>query len=432
MPLDDAIVRLERRYQKAVGIVFVLLFFAAMVFAGVNINAQRKELSRSMSASGSELQLLLNGKLAIVHGHVQRMRETVQRGLEHPELLDKALLSKISAYSNDAPVDAPWDALPKSLSERFGSLYMNPADTPSIKDRTEEIPAAILGLESAATAHSFNKLFAWSYYYDADKRWVLSYPALSRTELLSTTGTKDMASALKVTYNADGTVPLELIGPLRNPRREQRLTSVFTDTGGKGLLVSQLAPVYLGDTFKGVVGADIPVGLLAEVLTQHSRDRGRAFVVNNAGQVLADTDTQFGEHQTPVTLEALVADAPVEELVGRPDGELDTANATWFIFSLSDPTLKLMVRITRSEAIGYLQKTLRPMAMLGLVLGIAIFAALWAQHQSYTLPAIRLAQYLQQLEVNPETPIPPVPRYWRKWFDDIARNALSKPEPPPL
>lgn len=76
-----------------------------------------------------------------------------------------------------------------------------------------------------------------------------------------------------------------------NPTRGPRWTSIYADPAGKGWMLSCIAPVYVGDELKGVVGLDVTVGEMLDSIVRSSLPWGASsLLVAPSGTILAATD----------------------------------------------------------------------------------------------------------------------------------------------
>ncbi|MBK7894159.1 MAG: response regulator [Anaerolineaceae bacterium] len=73
-----------------------------------------------------------------------------------------------------------------------------------------------------------------------------------------------------------------------NPTRQPVWTELYWDPAGLGWMVSCVAPVYVGDQLKGVVGIDITLGkMIDEILNVQVEQTGFAFLMSDQGQAIA-------------------------------------------------------------------------------------------------------------------------------------------------
>ena len=80
-----------------------------------------------------------------------------------------------------------------------------------------------------------------------------------------------------------------------NPERKPRWTGIYADPAGRGWMLSCIAPVYLGDELKGVVGLDVTVGEVLDSIVKLSLPWGASsLLIAPEGEVLAATDKARG------------------------------------------------------------------------------------------------------------------------------------------
>lgn len=75
--------------------------------------------------------------------------------------------------------------------------------------------------------------------------------------------------------------------PETNTGRSPFWTSAYTDTYGKGLMVTGGAPVYDGDTFVGTVALDLTLEQLSAFLDANQLASGTSFIINTNDQIIA-------------------------------------------------------------------------------------------------------------------------------------------------
>lgn len=240
-----------------------------VAFVWISISSERHALRLEVHEQGKQLALSLEDAIDVVRSHVFTARRTVEHALIRTDGTHKHGSELILAES--------------------GALHIDPKAELKAELHGRHLAAASTLLPGVAAAHQWNPIFQWTYYYDAKARWFLIYPYLSQEDLMRTSKTGDLSAAVRVFFDADGTRPLDLIGPRNNSGREMRWTRPYEDTAGKGRMVTLLAPVYLADAFVGAIGTDITLKQLLTVLQRHAPQIGRSLVVNEQGTVLADS-----------------------------------------------------------------------------------------------------------------------------------------------
>ena len=80
-----------------------------------------------------------------------------------------------------------------------------------------------------------------------------------------------------------------------NPERRAVWTSIYPDPAGMGWMLSCIAPVYVANTLKGVVGLDVTVDTLDRIVQWKLPWGASPLLISAAGTVLAATDKARGE-----------------------------------------------------------------------------------------------------------------------------------------
>lgn len=373
----------------------------ALLLGGWSVYSRQKSaLQWALSAQGEQLQIALNTPLDAARQHVMGMRQSAERNLRQPAFNDAGLAERLERR-NLAPLrDAPWDRMPQDLAKDMGSVHVNPA---SGGDYRRELNAPLGALGQAVAAHTQQQRLVWSYFYDASQRWRWVYPAQPRDELLAATGKGDMGAALATLWDSAGTTPLLAAGPQRNLQKEPVWTAMHGDPVKKTPVVSVLAPVYLSDTYVGVMGADLALDALTAVMQQHPLPLGQAWVVDTEGRALAASDSR-------ATL---------------PAGPYTTENG-WMRYALRGSPFSLVIYAPASVVGTRALTQALPVLLTGLI-GLLATAgtALWVTRR-FALPALQLADYVQNAE-GPNIKRPPkAPALWQPWFDRAARAAIDR------
>lgn len=416
--LDVSAKVMQHRYRVMLVLGGGLLLTALAGYGWVSIRSERIALQSALRGQAEQLQLSIDDTLDVAQSHVAGLRQSVERGLAHPELADQTLIPRMRDRAKGAPSQAPLDNLPKSLQGQVGSFHVDPTAKLNEVLLQRDLAAASSMLNIAVAAHAWHKAFTWSYYYDALERWWLIYPAQSQNELFASTNTKDMPSALKELFKADGTYPVLNAGPQRNPARKLVWTPPYLDASGKGMMVTLLAPVYLQDNYVGAVGADVTLQMLDSVLLQHPVFMGRALVVDATGLVIADSGGALKGAKANVKLDQLMPGMVFP--VGGPDDQ------EWTMLSLRGTKWSLLIHVPETTIREHLIQALRPYFAMAITLMLAIMGLAWVQNRRYARPALQLAEYMDLLESQPSAVAPKVPKLWSHWFEEVAYAAQER------
>ncbi|MBE9608149.1 ATP-binding protein [Chitinilyticum piscinae] len=429
--------RTRTRALKRPYLLLLLALLAVLITAVVLLNLQLRSQTRhdqlaNLQIAAAQLELVLEQKVEHAAHHVSAMQQNMQRILAEPRLADTGLLQRLPQPM--AP-DTPFDQLATPLAQKLGTLFVHsgfwPLNRPELAarlgDTDQQRLAATLTLgEQAASAHAAFPELQWSYYYDAAGRYSLLYPGLSRKEILEATGTNDIDHALAVVYDAGGTLPVQLTGPQRNPQRQLRWTTPYMDSGGKGMMVSLLAPVYHGADYAGAVGADLTLTMLDQALQENRHPLLQALIVDDSGQVLADSQGSLKGQTKAVLARQRIVDWPKlrQQQTGGTFREL--GERYWLVLPIKGTPWLLYGQVSTGELdqqaarlLGnYLLFSLMAVALLMLLMGLL--------HRFYTRPALRLADYVFDCDADPRRAAPEVPAMWLPWFERIAATARER------
>jgi GAF domain-containing protein/HAMP domain-containing protein/PAS domain-containing protein len=177
-----------------------------------------------------------------------------------------------------------WDVR-KQLTQLDGGQYGNP---------TTDISSVYVPAYLNLTDDLFTNVNT-SAYLDFYAPTILeSNPALLAVYAIDTQGITryypniNLASVLPPGFDPRTRPYYEITTSLFNPQRLTKWTIPYVDATGGGLVVTVAAPVYTGDTFNGVVAADMQLAQITEqVQTLTLGETGYAFMIDDAGRILS-------------------------------------------------------------------------------------------------------------------------------------------------
>jgi hypothetical protein len=403
-PAAPSAKRLHQRYLVTLAAIAGVYLLIVLGYGWSTLQRQRANQWWTLSSQAERLQSALNERMDVARSHVAALRNSTERSLRQPILADSGLAERLERR-NLAPLrDAPWERLPQELTREVGALHLGPnLDGAALRHGLGGLAAAV---PAAAAGHAQQPNLVWSYFLDAQQQWRWVYPAQARDELLPAVGASEMGAALQTLANAQGTLPLERAGPQANPHKQLAWSPPHLDAMGKTTVISALAPVYDGESYLGVVGVDMNVAALQQVLAQHPLPMGDAWVVDAQGKLIASAG-------------ATGADGP----------DADTAydrNSGWLRLALRDTDWSLLVHapsaVQNREAWGAVIP-LGIMTVLGL---LALLGGGLLLKQQFLQPALQLADYVEQADGMTVKRPPPSTAIWKPWFDRVARNAVLR------
>ena len=315
--------RVSRHYALLLGAVAMPLLLLVIALALQQFAGQRRTLLDELAGRVHAERAALEPVFGVADGHVTGMREFAEDRLTgllpQPETPLRRKLSPTRHANGVTGVDL--DNLANSpVAARIGNV---------LGDRAlmERSPAAMAELDQALEmfapmrlAHIAAPQLRWSYYLSAQGDFLTMFPFATSSNLTARGDYPKMRALIAGGLEHD---VLAAATPSQNPSRSPYWTGVHRDATGAGSMVSQVAPVYAGDHFMGVVGTDIPVAFLNGFLRSVAWPVGRVLIVNDAGQILTWSSND-GTTTTPASVEEALPEAlaalPLTELLASPAG----------------------------------------------------------------------------------------------------------------
>ncbi|MCB1768852.1 MAG: hypothetical protein KDJ31_03980 [Candidatus Competibacteraceae bacterium] len=421
--------RLARHYNRLIAWSAVPLTLIIAALAAQQFFKQRETELGRLHNIVTEQRVMLNAFVRIANLHVSAMRRQAEDYLA-------------TASERHASEWRAWLA-PSQIEVEGGviaSLSFNLAQQTSFKDLTGTIMGRVELLRGTderwteldmafslfplqRSAHAVTPFFRWSYYFSGKEDFVTAFPWQDNTVNVKSANAATMEGVLAYWFGFD---VYRLATPERNPDGRSYWTEAYLDTAGAGLMVSHAAPVYWQGRYVGMVGTDVLLGFLTELLQAVTERWGPVWIVNETGQVLADPDHPYtAADQRVRTLADVLPESlqsvPVDQLL-RPSGEFRRIadqyvhaqrikSAPWYLLH-AIPSTAITARL-----LPRLYPALIVLAGLALTL-VAIHALLrWR----FVKPALALVDYLRDEAAGRPPPAPPaVPAPWQPWFDVVT------------
>jgi GAF domain-containing protein/HAMP domain-containing protein len=121
-----------------------------------------------------------------------------------------------------------------------------------------------------------------------------AHPAVTAVYYISRTGATtyypniNLAQNVPADFNATQQPFYTIAIPANDPQRQPRWTDVYQDPAGKGLITTLSIPVYLKDTFLGVMGLDLQLDKINQTIANiRAGESDYAFLVDQAGHIIA-------------------------------------------------------------------------------------------------------------------------------------------------
>ncbi|QZA77707.1 hypothetical protein K4H28_15785 [Deefgea tanakiae] len=394
--------------------------------------ASQERIFAEVMAHTQQQQLAFTQVIQIATSHLQRLSVQLIDAYSNP---DMALNDSHWKSLNELGVrrqgsgELTGSKLDAADRDRYGALFVSPkAEGHSQLDK--EITATMAIFPAIKAAHKAYPFFQWTYYYSPREDFSSLYPYVPEADILQATGSNTMEEALKVIFDAGGTKPVQMIGPNRNPQHQQQWTAPYYDAGGKGAMVSLLAPQYFNKEFVGVLGTDVTLRMFGEVLQGSARHLGHALVVDRSGNVIADDVGLVQSNKDILKLEKVLPSELAQLLLARHTMEKNkihqVGNWYWMSVPLKGSEWDLLVYFSAQE-LGLLadQEAKNTLWILLGLIGFLVLAT-WLMSHHFAFPALRLVDFLNKLIGNPAQPIPTVPKAWQPSFEQVAATSQER------
>lgn len=276
-----------RRYRQLLWLASTPVFLLVVLLGLWQGVAQHRRLIDSAAADAQANAQSIEALSRDTADHVMDlqhwMREQMATGREVSP--DPAIWSAVQPRADQAGRNdgLTLDSLPGFVRRGLSQLlWIDPQlPTPEVVGRLQALSVLM------DRAHLRMPDLAWSYYFGWPERHVVLYPWMPSRDLAESIGHASLRDTLDAWYAyalfSDGT-------PERNAARLPYWSPPYVDADSLALMVSHGAPVYHGDDFRGVVGADLKLEPVEALLSRLPGKPWRAWIVDDLGNVLADRE----------------------------------------------------------------------------------------------------------------------------------------------
>lgn len=289
------------------------------------------------------------------------------------------------------------------------------------------VDLAVSLLDRFNYAQSTTSFLRWSYFFSAKKDVHVMAPWAASSEVLG--DEPSIRSFLQHSWTYEIT---ERSRPERNPARQRYWTQAYFDQAGAGMMVSLGAPVYWGNEFVGVMGADVLLGFLSDFLRQFPDSEGVLAVTNSAGQLLADRQGITTGGPDVKSVDAVLPERlrPWNRIAAMSGLENGVRLDDHYVIAvrLGEPDWTVLYLLPRSTvAWRAAQDFALQLAMTGLLL-ISLLVVHRIFWRLYVAPALNVADYVVHETADVAPALPKVPLHWRPWVDAMVRVFAERRE----
>lgn len=422
--------RLTQHYNRlllwsATPLVLLIAALAVQQF----LNQRETELGRLRNLV-TEQRVMLNAFIRLANLHVDAMRRQAEDYLatgskRHPSEWRAWLVPSpiaidgggaLTTLSLDPAQQTPFKELTGTI---VGRVELLQADA----ERWAELDMAFSLFTLQRSTHATTAFFRWSYYFSGQEDFVTAFPWQDNAMTVKSANAATVEGVLQHWFGFD---VYRLATPARNPDGHSYWTEAYLDTAGAGLMVSHATPVYLQGRYRGMVGTDVLLKFLTDLLQSFTERWGSVWIVTETGQILADPDHPYtAADQRVRTLADVLPESwrslsldnllqPSTEFRRIGDDYLYAQRlktAPWYLVH-AIPSTAITARL-----IPRLYSAL--IVLAGLALTLAVIHGLLRLR--FIKPALMLVDYLhEEAAGQPPLASPTVPALWRPWFAVIT------------
>ncbi|CCN86061.1 putative Diguanylate cyclase [Vibrio nigripulchritudo SFn27] len=420
---------LSRHYTFTLLLSGALVLLVVILYGSFLKHAEKNRFRSQLLSSSFQVHATFHDRIEKAQNHVSVMQLAIEESLAYPVFAPNQASTFLKKYHRDSPKSSPWDNLPGELKFLLGSLHIDPARNLPKSNFQRTLSALFPMLPEVVSVHQQSSTFQWSYFFDSGARWFWVYPAWSRSELLRATKSTNTAEAIRKLLRHQGMAPLDLAGPKVNPNRQQVWTEPYQDFGGKGLMISLLAPVYSNNQYMGAVGTDLAFQMMENVFDSAPLFLGHGVVFDGRRMLLADSQNSLVERDQSVSLDvAYPTFLEIARLVDAPAGLTETEMGVWVSLPFELTDWHFLAYVSKEQEEAYLLRQTFPYTLLAGIVTFFLFVLAWLQHSRFVRPALRLVEFVHEVQNNPYAYPKKIPDVWKYWFKRVSQTAIERHE----
>jgi len=269
----------DKRIKIAITLLLTLIFIIGSSFI---LTQEISNVEKSISAKAMERARKINEKMVLIQSFMNTLHNNMQAYIELHSTIEHShpAVDYIKNYPeyNVAAIDSRLSTEKLNFVGTFSTLDTKEQLT---DDVIQEISAALLLRLTFLSAVDSIADLKWVYYISAKRfMYTVPYHSVSLFHLNETN------------YNKEYWVGAI---PENNPERHMVMTNIYQDGAGKGYLATLSVPIYVNDTFKGIIGIDISLDAFIEIMAMNTM-LGDSFLLDENKVILA-TDTEGEQGQ---------------------------------------------------------------------------------------------------------------------------------------
>lgn len=285
--------------------------------------------------------------------------------------------------------------------------------------RPSNLDLALPLLDRFRYAQETIPIVRWSYFFSASKDMLAMTPWAASRDVLGDEPNAHTFLQHSWTYEIT-----DRGRPENNPEHRPYWTKAYSDQAGAGLMVSYGMPLYWGEEFVGVIGADVLLNRLAQFLDEFPDPEGILVIVDQNGDLLAQRHSATAAASDVPTIDSILPDALKPwsaQAVGAQESGRQIAD--WHVVAqpISGTQWTMVFLLPRPIVIARVVALFAPQLALTVLLLLTLAAMNHFLNRWYVAPALSIAEFVAS-ESNAKIVEPPrVPEMWQPWVSAMAR-----------
>ncbi|MDH5301513.1 MAG: PAS domain S-box protein [Gammaproteobacteria bacterium] len=422
---NSTLILLSKRYQKILIGGSLLMLLACLVLTSQSYNKAQQQLLAELASDVDIYGHSASTAGELAENHVARLKQRFMNDYVLYNWQQQRQLFK-SANVNGAPSGFAMSASEDPNLRSITPQILAKPDYFQSGGSEKELERIFHLTSSMREGHQTNPQLVWSYFFSSNKNLLAIYPWVQMTDLVLAQNYSSISALVEDYFKYEIALNSD---PAINPTGEPHWSEPYVDAGGKGLMVSHVAPVYVDGKYIGLIGTDILLEVFNDFVSHINLRAGRLWLISKGGQVIADS----GEAEAPQKLIELTKQVPwldsseARVILSDHGGEFQSLDGHHLLaLPVSGTPWTLVYAVDDGDLFWQILPRLVPyLATLFLII-ISFLGALWLLRRLFISPAISLVGYIHKVADKDDFSQPKLPELWQpltKIIDSAFRNS---------
>ncbi|OJJ21589.1 hypothetical protein BKI52_13815 [marine bacterium AO1-C] len=356
----------------------------------------------------------MNVLLEKANMNLYALRDELEFHLNNPKLSNQNPLIEF-LKSDSVQQNYHMDALPDSLQKKLGNVTGIGDLTKLSNHHQRSINAALHINPLLRTSLKNTSGATLSYVIFWNDSLFNLHPFLpSKTFKL----TKELIEQNKEIYNE--------VGPKKNPARKVKWTQIYKDEVGHGLMTTAYIPFFRGHTLEGVLGLDLTLDSLNQVIGSSQRKLGSIFVTTNNQKLLAHPNLVSSTSDSILPAQAafpVKIQKDVQQGYSQYSSHTFTQLGNYWVYYQNIPETPWKIAYVVNYWDIYMSVfgdiAVNTIFIIVIIFVLLFFTNRYSQRR-FISPAMSLVEHIQNEHAEQPAQAYKVPQQWRHWFEVIS------------